>query len=57
MSSHTDFGCLTVLFQDPVGGLEVLNRDGESPRYPPVRAGDYVLDRYAGAFAYRRQNQ
>lgn len=57
MSSHTDFGCLTVLFQDPVGALEVLNRDGESPRYPPVRAGDYVLDRYAGAFAYRRQNQ
>ncbi len=26
---HTDYGCLTVLRQDPVGGLEVRGRSGE----------------------------
>jgi len=122
VSPHTDFGCLTLLYQDPIGGLEVRNALGEwvvatpiagtfvvnvgdllarwtndrftstphrvrnlsgqerlslgvfvdpdfetvidpatiSPadeavKYPPVRCGDYVLERYAGAFAYRQK--
>ncbi len=122
VSPHTDFGCLTVLYQDPVGGLEVKNRrgewvtatpiadtfvvnvgdllarwtndrftstphrvvnrsgrerlsmgvfvdpdfetvidpavvctGGETPKYPPVRCGDYILSRYADAFAYRQR--
>jgi isopenicillin N synthase-like dioxygenase len=121
VSAHTDFGCLTLLYQDSVGGLEVLDRQGnwvdavpidrtfvvnvgdllarwtndrfvstshrvrnrsgrerlslgvfvdpdfettidpavvcrggDTPKYSPVRCGDYILERYAGAFAYRQ---
>jgi isopenicillin N synthase-like dioxygenase len=29
VAPHTDYGCLTLLYQDPIGGLEVQGRDGE----------------------------
>jgi isopenicillin N synthase-like dioxygenase len=121
VSPHTDFGCITLLYQDPIGGLEVRSRDGqwlvaepvagtfvvnigdlmarwtnnrftstphrvrnrssrerlsmavfvdpdfetvidaavvcregETPKYQPVRCGDYILGRYANSFAYRK---
>jgi isopenicillin N synthase-like dioxygenase len=42
--AHTDFGALTILLQDQVGGLEVYDRaaDGWTPA-PPV-AGAYVVN-------------
>ncbi|XP_078667283.1 uncharacterized protein LOC144909105 [Branchiostoma floridae x Branchiostoma belcheri] len=33
---HTDFGTITLLFQDTVPGLEVLNRHGRYIRAPPI---------------------
>jgi isopenicillin N synthase-like dioxygenase len=29
VAPHTDYGCLTLLYQDPVGGLEVQDRHGD----------------------------
>jgi isopenicillin N synthase-like dioxygenase len=119
---HTDYGCLTVLCQDDVGGLEVQTAQGdwvraqpiqgtfvvnvgdllqrwtndgfastphrvvnsggrsryslvvavdpdyetvvdpatvcgpgETPLYEPIRCGDYILQRFDRAFAYRRK--
>lgn len=53
---HTDFGVLTVLCQDDVGGLQVENLDGEWIEAPPidgtlvVNVGD-LLERWTdGAF-------
>jgi isopenicillin N synthase-like dioxygenase len=119
VSPHTDFGVLTLLYQDDVGGLQVRGRDGEwltahpiagtlvvnvgdllarwsndrfastphrvvnssgreryslavfvdpdldtpiepvtlageTPHYPPVTCGDYILGRYDKSFAYRK---
>lgn len=36
VAPHTDYGCVTLLWQDDVGGLEVLNRQGEWIKAPPV---------------------
>lgn len=36
VAPHTDFGCLTLLDQDDVGGLEVLSRSGEWVTAHPV---------------------
>lgn len=33
--AHTDFGCLTILFQNNIGGLEVLARDQHWQSVPP----------------------
>ena len=55
--AHTDFGCLTLLAQQHVGGLEILTRDNEWLEVPPredmlvVNIGDMLArwtdDRYA----------
>lgn len=116
---HTDYGCLTLVYQDAVGGLQVATREGEwvtavpiegtfvvnigdlmarwsndhfkstphrvvnssgverysvamfidpnadtevipayeeeTPRFDPVRVGDYVQSRYDASFEYRKE--
>ncbi|MEJ0071879.1 MAG: 2-oxoglutarate and iron-dependent oxygenase domain-containing protein [Pseudomonadota bacterium] len=42
-SQHTDFGVITILAQDPSGGLEVLKRDGEWIGAPYVE-GTFVVN-------------
>jgi isopenicillin N synthase-like dioxygenase len=41
--AHTDWGLLTLLHQDDVGGLEVRNADGQWIAAPPVR-GAYIVN-------------
>ena len=36
VAPHTDYGCITILWQDEVGGLEVLDRQGRWVSAPPV---------------------
>jgi isopenicillin N synthase-like dioxygenase len=36
VAPHTDYGCLTLLYQDPIGGLQVRGRDGEWVIAPPI---------------------
>lgn len=65
IGSHTDFQLFTILWQDEVGGLQVLNRDGQWIRAPPVRGtlvvniADYMQritnDRYVST-VHRAQN-
>ena len=41
--AHTDYGCLTILAQDAIGGLEVRNTDGEWVEAPPI-PGTFVIN-------------
>ena len=43
IGSHTDFQLFTVLWQDAVGGLQVLSRSGQWLRAPP-REGTFVVN-------------
>ena len=36
VAPHSDYGCITLLYQDGVGGLQVLNRQDEWIQAPPV---------------------
>jgi isopenicillin N synthase-like dioxygenase len=40
---HTDHGIVTILWQDGLGGLEVMGKDGEYFPVPPIR-GSYVIN-------------
>ncbi|KAF8890943.1 thymine dioxygenase [Infundibulicybe gibba] len=51
IDGHSDFGTLTILFQDDVGGLEV--EDSDNPPVPPV-PGSIVVN--AGDFLSRWSN-
>ncbi len=41
--AHSDFDCFTVLFQDPVGGLQVINSAGEWIDAPPIE-GTFLIN-------------
>lgn len=49
LGSHTDLQCFTLLWQDYVGGLQVLTKDGEWVKAPPipgtlvVNIGDFLM--------------
>ena len=43
VAPHTDFGVLTVLCQDAVGGLQIQRRDGEWAAMPPI-PGTFVVN-------------
>ena len=43
VSAHTDYGALTFVAQDDVGGLQVLNRSGEWIAAPPI-PGCFVVN-------------
>lgn len=43
IGAHTDYGCLTILAQDDVGGLQVMNRDGDWVEGPPI-PGTFVIN-------------
>ncbi len=42
--AHTDFGALTILLQDPVGGLEVYDRAAGAWTAAPPMPGAYVVN-------------
>lgn len=43
IGAHTDYGFLTILSQDAVGGLQVQNKDGEWVSAPPVE-GTFIIN-------------
>jgi isopenicillin N synthase-like dioxygenase len=43
IGAHTDYGFLTILSQDSVGGLQVRNGDGEWVSAPPVE-GTFIIN-------------
>ena len=43
VAPHTDFGVLTVLCQDEIGGLEIQRRSGEWAAMPPI-PGTFVVN-------------
>jgi isopenicillin N synthase-like dioxygenase len=40
--AHTDYGSITLLFQDEVGGLELLGADGTWQQAPPVQGAAVI---------------
>ena len=55
VAAHTDYGCLTLVYLDPIGGLQVKGRNGAPPLYRPVTCGDYSVSRFDASFAYRNK--
>ncbi|RDW59224.1 oxoglutarate oxygenase [Coleophoma crateriformis] len=53
IGAHTDFVCFTMLYQDSVGGLDVLNANGKWIPAPPV-PGTFVVN--IGDFLMRASN-
>ncbi|KAF6809837.1 2OG-Fe(II)oxygenase superfamily protein [Colletotrichum sojae] len=53
LGAHTDLQCFTLLWQDAVGGLQVLTKDGQWVRVPPV-PGTFVVN--IGDFLQRLSN-
>ena len=43
LGSHTDLQCFTLLWQDVIGGLQVLNREGEWIKATPIE-GTFVVN-------------
>ena len=43
VAPHSDYGCLTLVWQDPVGGLEVLDRNGDWITAHPI-PGTFVVN-------------
>jgi isopenicillin N synthase-like dioxygenase len=43
VAPHTDYGMITILSQDPIGGLELLKRDGEWVAAPYI-PGTFVIN-------------
>lgn len=41
--AHSDYGCLTILAQDDVGGLQLMNADGAWIEAPPI-PGTFVIN-------------
>ena len=53
LGAHTDLQCLTILWQDQVGGLQVLNNQGEWIKAKPI-PGTFVVN--IGDFLMRMSN-